>query len=102
MAQELPACKHATSEEDFFTTCFQRDSLKDEIVVIGFIMLTSGLLLWAGAKPFVQDWVGKARGAADRGSYGRVGQVAANAAGGLSDGSSISRNERNDPRLVNG
>ena len=52
----LPICKNAR-EEDVFTTCFQRDSLKDETVVVVFIIATAGLLGWALIKP----WVDKVR-----------------------------------------
>ncbi|KAJ9637056.1 uncharacterized protein PV06_01420 [Exophiala oligosperma] len=48
----LPICKDAT-EEDVFTTCFQRDSLKDETVVVVFIFATAGLLGWALVKPWI-------------------------------------------------
>ncbi|EXJ80747.1 hypothetical protein A1O3_07031 [Capronia epimyces CBS 606.96] len=48
----LPICKNA-HEEDVFTTCFQRDSLKDETVVVVFIFATAGLLAWALVKPWI-------------------------------------------------
>ncbi|EXJ90312.1 hypothetical protein A1O1_03411 [Capronia coronata CBS 617.96] len=48
----LPICKNAR-EEDVFTTCFQRDSLKDETVVVVFIFATAGLLAWALVKPWI-------------------------------------------------
>ncbi|EXJ58413.1 hypothetical protein A1O7_05838 [Cladophialophora yegresii CBS 114405] len=48
----LPICKDAR-EEDVFTTCFQRDSLKDETVVVIFVFATVGLLAWAAVKPWV-------------------------------------------------
>jgi len=48
----LPICKNAR-EEDVFTTCFQRDSIKDETVVIIFLILTTGLLGWALIKPWI-------------------------------------------------
>ncbi|KAK4940566.1 hypothetical protein LTR10_019325 [Elasticomyces elasticus] len=48
----LPICKNAR-EEDVFTSCFQRDSLKDETVVVVFIFATAGLLAWALVKPWV-------------------------------------------------
>ncbi|KPI43487.1 uncharacterized protein AB675_6955 [Cyphellophora attinorum] len=40
-------------EEEIFASCFQRDSLKDELVVILFLACTGGLLGWALMKPFV-------------------------------------------------
>ena len=36
------------------TTCFQRDSRKDQIIVWGFILGTAGLLIWAGARRIVE------------------------------------------------
>ncbi|CZT15824.1 uncharacterized protein RCC_01660 [Ramularia collo-cygni] len=51
----LPICKDA-EEEDVFTSCFQRDSFKDEFVVCVFILGTVGLLLWAAVRPVVQRW----------------------------------------------
>ncbi|KAL2047669.1 hypothetical protein N7G274_000711 [Stereocaulon virgatum] len=61
----LPICKGA-AVEDVFTTCFQRDSRKDEAVVFIFIFATAGLLIWAAAKPWIGKWVESAR---DRTSY---------------------------------
>ncbi|TVY85035.1 hypothetical protein LSUE1_G001507 [Lachnellula suecica] len=49
LAQRLPICKDA-EEKDVFTTCFQRDSRKDQIVVLTFIATTVGLLGWAAAR----------------------------------------------------
>lgn len=46
LEQRLPICKDA-EEKDVFTTCFQRDSRKDQIVVLTFIAATVGLLGWA-------------------------------------------------------
>ncbi|KAK3316554.1 hypothetical protein B0H66DRAFT_441064, partial [Apodospora peruviana] len=42
----LPICKDA-EEKDVLTSCFQRDSTKDQIIVWGFIIGTVGLLGWA-------------------------------------------------------
>ncbi|KAF3403677.1 hypothetical protein F1880_009475 [Penicillium rolfsii] len=53
---ELPICKDA-KEEDIFTTCFQRDSRKDEAVVFIFIFATSGLLAWALLKPWIERYI---------------------------------------------
>ena len=41
-----------------FAQCFQRDSIKDEAVVIIFIFATAGLLGWAVLKPWVVKWTG--------------------------------------------
>ncbi|KAM3074384.1 hypothetical protein ACMFMG_002810 [Clarireedia jacksonii] len=52
LAQRLPICKEA-EEKDVFTTCFQRDSRKDQIVVLTFIAGTLGLLGWAAVRKFM-------------------------------------------------
>jgi len=69
----LPICKGA-KEEDFFTTCFQRDSAKDEAVVFIFIFATVGLLVYAGIKPWMQRWSGRFR---ERQTYSAVNTAAA-------------------------
>ena len=56
----LPICADA-KEADVFTTCFQRDSAKDEAVVFIFIFATVGLLAWAAVKPWVLKWRDSAR-----------------------------------------
>ncbi|KAK1138332.1 hypothetical protein N8T08_002829 [Aspergillus melleus] len=56
LGYNLPTCKGAR-EEDVFTTCFQRDSRKDEAIVFIFIIATSGLLAWAVFKPWVEKYL---------------------------------------------
>ncbi|KAF1841894.1 uncharacterized protein K460DRAFT_379878 [Cucurbitaria berberidis CBS 394.84] len=48
-------------EENVLTTCFQRDSAKDQAVVFIFIGATVGLLGWAGVRPWVEGWREKVR-----------------------------------------
>lgn len=48
-------CK-GEKEENVFTTCFQRDSTKDQVVVLVFIAATVGLLGYAGVRPWVDQW----------------------------------------------
>ncbi|CAL5868671.1 uncharacterized protein PFLUO_LOCUS2898 [Penicillium psychrofluorescens] len=67
---ELPTCKGA-KEEDVFTTCFQRDSHKDEAVVFIFIIATASLVAWAALRPWVEKWLEAAR---ERRSYIPVAQ----------------------------
>jgi hypothetical protein len=43
-------------EENVLTTCFQRDSAKDQAVVFVFIGATVGLLGWAALRPWVEGW----------------------------------------------
>ncbi|WPG99274.1 Hypothetical protein R9X50_00208700 [Acrodontium crateriforme] len=57
----LPICKDA-KEEDVFTTCFQRDSAKDQAVVYIFIFSTVSLLGWAAIKPWYEKWRDNSRG----------------------------------------
>ncbi|OJJ63208.1 hypothetical protein ASPSYDRAFT_41970 [Aspergillus sydowii CBS 593.65] len=65
LGYDLPTCKGA-KEEDVSTTCFQRDSRKDEAIVLIFIIATGGLLTWAVLRPWVQKWTEAAR---ERRSY---------------------------------
>lgn len=60
LSQGLHICEGVKSE-DVFTTCFQRDSRKDEAVVFIFIFATAGLLGWAAVKPWVMGWIDRAR-----------------------------------------
>ncbi|KAH6692300.1 hypothetical protein F5X68DRAFT_200609 [Plectosphaerella plurivora] len=53
LSKGLDICKDAT-EDDVVTTCFQRDSNKDKIIVWGFILGTSGLLGWAAFKKVLE------------------------------------------------
>jgi len=46
-------CK-GEKEDNVFTTCFQRDSAKDQAVVYAFIGATVGLLGWAAIRPWVR------------------------------------------------
>ena len=39
-----------------YTTCFQRDSAKDEAVVFIFIVATVGLLVYAALRPWIERW----------------------------------------------
>lgn len=52
LSYNLPICKDVP-EDKIFTSCFQRDSLKDELVIYLFLAVTTGLLVWAGVKPWV-------------------------------------------------
>lgn len=73
----LPICKNA-KEEDVVTTCFQRDSAKDEAVVFVFIFATVGLLVYAAVKPWVETWAEKMR---ERRSYMPISNAGGNSAG---------------------
>jgi len=51
--QRLPFCADA-EDKDRLTTCFQRDSRKDQIVVLTFITTTLGLLIWAAVRKVLE------------------------------------------------
>ncbi|KAI0888492.1 uncharacterized protein GGS22DRAFT_97967 [Annulohypoxylon maeteangense] len=85
LSQHLPICKDA-EENDVVAMCFQRDSRKDQIIVWGFILGTTGLLGWAATRRVIELREGK-KGAAlglgggsggargrDRGVYMPVGR----------------------------
>ncbi|KAL8243669.1 hypothetical protein R6Q59_009927 [Mikania micrantha] len=67
---KLAICKGA-KEEDVFTSCFQRDSLKDETIVLLFIVVTAALLGWAVIRP----WVDKVRDVDAVQRYASIGEV---------------------------
>ncbi|KAK3952002.1 hypothetical protein QBC32DRAFT_342529 [Pseudoneurospora amorphoporcata] len=84
----LPICKDA-EEKDVTTTCFQRDSRKDKVIVWGFILGTAGLLGWAGLRKVLERGqvagFGTGGGSAGRtgfmGGVGRSSTVGGNAGG---------------------
>ncbi|CDH60229.1 hypothetical protein RO3G_05394 [Lichtheimia corymbifera JMRC:FSU:9682] len=41
---------------DFRTSCFARDSYKDEAIVCTFLVLTGGLVVSAALKPYYKRW----------------------------------------------
>lgn len=69
----LPICQGA-KDEDVFTTCFQRDSTKDELVVFIFVFATGGLLAWAAVRPWVQKWRERGGDGGAGGTYEPVGE----------------------------
>ncbi|CAK3816841.1 hypothetical protein DOTSEDRAFT_156872 [Lecanosticta acicola] len=56
LSYNLPICQGADEDEHVFTTCFQRDSTKDQVIIYLFIVATVGLLAWAGVKPWYERW----------------------------------------------
>jgi hypothetical protein len=50
---ELDICTN-TDDQDILTTCFQRDSRKDQIVVLTFITTIVGLLCWAAVRKVLE------------------------------------------------
>ncbi|KAI1146512.1 hypothetical protein F4825DRAFT_456418 [Nemania diffusa] len=54
LAQNLPICKDAAgadaADTDVLSTCIQRDSRKDEIIIWAFLLGTAGLLVWAAVR----------------------------------------------------
>ncbi|KAK3332293.1 hypothetical protein B0T19DRAFT_473210 [Cercophora scortea] len=67
----LPICKDA-EEKDVLTSCFQRDSRKDQIIVWGFILGTAGLLGWAGLRRLLEMREGRKAAGIVGGGTGRV------------------------------
>ncbi len=67
----LPICKGA-EEKDVVAMCFQRDSRKDQIIVWGFIIGTTGLLGWTAVQHAMQL---RASVAASRSAAAGVGGV---------------------------
>ncbi|KAI5807331.1 hypothetical protein DFH27DRAFT_650852 [Peziza echinospora] len=55
LGYNLPICKDIKREEDVVTSCFARDSVGDRLIVWGFVVVTGGLVVWAG----VRGWVGR-------------------------------------------
>ncbi|KAI0376070.1 hypothetical protein F5Y04DRAFT_267346 [Hypomontagnella monticulosa] len=72
LSQHLPICKEA-EENDVVAMCFQRDSRKDQIIVWGFILGTTGLLGWAAAKRVIELREGKKTAALGLGGSGLRG-----------------------------
>lgn len=56
-----------------FTTCFQRDSAKDQVIVLAFIAATVGLLAWAGFKKVVEKRRAMLAAGEELGRYTTVG-----------------------------
>ena len=44
-------------EEDVVTSCFARDGVMDRVLVWGFVVVTLGLLVWAGVRGWVLERV---------------------------------------------
>nr|CDP28201.1 Putative protein of unknown function [Podospora anserina S mat+] len=82
----LPICKDA-EEKDVVTSCFQRDSNKDKIIVWGFILGTAGLLSWAGVKRVIDSRMERQR--QERGNEGGGGIMGV--IGGLVSGGNAQR-----------
>jgi hypothetical protein len=60
--------------QDILTTCFQRDSRKDQIVVLTFIGVTIGLLGWAAVRKISDKRRGETARIADaQEGYARIG-----------------------------
>ena len=58
-----PSLKSSDSEVVITTECFKRESTKDEIIVVTFLILTGGLLLYA---TIIKGILDKRRGDADQ------------------------------------
>ncbi|KAI1118694.1 hypothetical protein F5Y14DRAFT_399412 [Nemania sp. NC0429] len=78
LSQGLPICK-GTAENDVLSTCIQRDSRKDQIIVWGFILGTAGLLAWAAAKRLNELREGRKKNAANAAAAAVAGGLGSNA-----------------------
>ncbi|KAJ1884977.1 hypothetical protein LPJ66_010349 [Kickxella alabastrina] len=47
---EPQLCDGAAVDDEIVPLCFQRDSLQDELIVTGFLVLVVGLLVWAAVR----------------------------------------------------
>ncbi|KAJ2366299.1 hypothetical protein H4S01_002789 [Coemansia sp. RSA 2610] len=56
---EPQLCDGAAVDEEIVPLCFQRDSLQDEIIVVGFLMLVAGLLVWTAVRGRVMPVVNR-------------------------------------------
>lgn len=61
LSYNLPFCKDVP-EEEVVTSCFARDGVMDRVLVLGFVIVTMGLLLWAGIRRWVVERVNGGRG----------------------------------------
>ncbi|KAK3292402.1 uncharacterized protein B0H64DRAFT_406574 [Chaetomium fimeti] len=68
----LPICKDA-EEKDIKTSCFQRDSPKDRVIVWGFILGTAGLLGWAALRRVIDSARERRRQQQQQGGGGGMG-----------------------------
>lgn len=58
MAQGFPFCPSSLEDtsEPITAECFQRESLRDEFIVITFLLLTGSLVIYAA---FLKDFIAK-------------------------------------------
>ncbi|VVT57882.1 uncharacterized protein SAPINGB_P005925 [Magnusiomyces paraingens] len=58
IAQNFTICQDV-DEVLFSASCFQRESLKEQFFIYTFIIITSGLLLYAAVAPYAQKRFGR-------------------------------------------
>lgn len=51
---EPDLCEGAATDEEIAPLCFQRDSLQDEVIVSGFLLLVIGLLVWTAIRSRIE------------------------------------------------
>ncbi|KAJ1740920.1 hypothetical protein LPJ68_003340 [Coemansia sp. RSA 1086] len=56
---EPQLCDGAAVDDEIVPLCFQRDSLQDELIVAGFLLLVVGLLLWTAVRSHVKPVAGR-------------------------------------------
>ncbi|KAJ2159924.1 hypothetical protein GGF46_002651 [Coemansia sp. RSA 552] len=57
---EPDLCDGAAVDDDIVPLCFQRDSLQDELIVVGFLLLVAGLLAWTAVRGHVKPLIDRA------------------------------------------
>ncbi|KAJ2830085.1 hypothetical protein IWW50_000491 [Coemansia erecta] len=58
---EPQLCDGAAVDDDIVPLCFQRDSLQDELIVVGFLLLVIGLLVWSAVRSHVKPIIDRVR-----------------------------------------
>ncbi|KAJ2884626.1 hypothetical protein FB639_001928 [Coemansia asiatica] len=56
---EPQLCDGAAVDDEIVPLCFQRDSLQDELIVTGFLLLVVGLLVWAAVRAHIKPVVAR-------------------------------------------
>ncbi|KAJ2640120.1 hypothetical protein GGF40_000268 [Coemansia sp. RSA 1286] len=56
---EPQLCDGAAVDDEIVPLCFQRDSLQDELIVTGFLLLVVGLLVWAAVRAHIKPVIAR-------------------------------------------
>ncbi|KAJ2655540.1 hypothetical protein IW148_006004 [Coemansia sp. RSA 1199] len=58
---EPDLCDGAAVDDDYVPLCFQRDSMQDKLIVVGFLVLVVGLLAWSAVRSSVKPIIDRVR-----------------------------------------